>query len=463
MTKKIAKDTFLLHILSKKIKYIHREISANKTRVFLAKLYNYSLWIRNFMKEKQQKLTILSDSEIQDLYGLPIFTEEEKLWYFSLNTQEWQILELLKNTGTKVYFILQLGYFKARSMFFRFNFQEVAEDLRFIMQQYFPRQKFPKKMISKDIQLQNKQNILRVLKYTPYNSKMRTKLEKRVSQIVARGVEPGFIFREILLYLENQHISTPAYSTIQDIVGEGLVKEQARIDSIISRHMTSEIDEVLKNLLSRNDSLYELTALRKSPKEFRHKEMMQEISKHHKNKNIYRFAHHVLPKLKISRQNIQHYAYLAEHYTVYKLQRMNPGKAKLYLLCFIFYRFQQINDNLVNCLLYWTDKYVQEAKEYAKERIYEYKLENNSHIAKVVEILDLFTDETIPETTEFKNIKDKAFSILAKDKFSLVKQYLSGVQFDKTEYEWEGLLQIFPKVRKNLRPIFLCLDFSGET
>ena len=41
------------------------------------------------------------------------------------------------------------------------------------------------------------------------------------------------------------------------------------------------------------------------------------------------------------------YASLVKLYTVYKLKRMDPGPARLYLLCFAYDRFRQINDNLI--------------------------------------------------------------------------------------------------------------------
>jgi hypothetical protein len=47
----------------------------------------------------------------------------------------------------------------------------------------------------------------------------------------------------------------------------------------------------------------------------------------------------------------KYYASLIKFYTVYKLKRMAGGPARLYLLCFVYYRFRQINDNLIDAFI----------------------------------------------------------------------------------------------------------------
>src|SRR5271166_2674310 len=57
------------------------------------------------------RLKILSDDEIDALYGRPRFTQEERVEYFTLSAQEKVALAQLHSLKSKVFFILQLGYF----------------------------------------------------------------------------------------------------------------------------------------------------------------------------------------------------------------------------------------------------------------------------------------------------------------------------------------------------------------
>ena len=86
----------------------------------------------------QKRLRILGDDEIEAIYGRPRFTHEERVEYFSLSPTELAALEQLHSIKSRIYYILQLGYFKARQMFFVFELQEVSEDARYIIEQYFP-------------------------------------------------------------------------------------------------------------------------------------------------------------------------------------------------------------------------------------------------------------------------------------------------------------------------------------
>jgi hypothetical protein len=86
----------------------------------------------------QRRLRILGDGEIEAMYGLPHFTEEERLEYFALSPTEKAALEPLHSIPSRIYGILQLGYFKSHHMFFVFHFPEVEEDARTYRNSIFP-------------------------------------------------------------------------------------------------------------------------------------------------------------------------------------------------------------------------------------------------------------------------------------------------------------------------------------
>jgi hypothetical protein len=64
----------------------------------------------------------------------------------------------------------------------------------------------------------------------------------------------------------------------------------------------------------------------------------------------------------ISTESGRYYAPLVKFYTVYKLQRMPESTTRLYLLCFAYHRFRQINDNLMEAFIHLVDQYEQQAK-----------------------------------------------------------------------------------------------------
>jgi len=78
----------------------------------------------------QRRLRILGDGEIEAMYGLPHFTDEERLEYFALSPTEKAALEPLHSIPSRIYGILQLGYFKSHHMFFVFHFPEAHVGFR---------------------------------------------------------------------------------------------------------------------------------------------------------------------------------------------------------------------------------------------------------------------------------------------------------------------------------------------
>ncbi len=90
------------------------------------------------MDNPGKRLIILSSAEIDALYGRPRFTQQERAEYFALSDSEKAALGQLHSLKSRVFFILQLGYFKARCMFFLFSLRDVEEDVAYIRERYFP-------------------------------------------------------------------------------------------------------------------------------------------------------------------------------------------------------------------------------------------------------------------------------------------------------------------------------------
>ena len=89
------------------------------------------------VQQYKDRIKILEDHEIDEIYGLPRFFPDERAYYFSLTQEEREIANSYRTLENSVLFILQMGYFKAKMMFFSFDFNEVQDDVRHILQQHF--------------------------------------------------------------------------------------------------------------------------------------------------------------------------------------------------------------------------------------------------------------------------------------------------------------------------------------
>jgi TnpA family transposase len=411
-----------------------------------------------------KRLKILSDDEIEAIYGIPHFTYEERIEYFSLLPNEKAALEQLHSIKSRIYFILQLGYFKARHLFIAFSIRGVFDDAKYIQERYFPDFELTEFKIKYATRTNQQRLILSLTNYRNCDVEERWKLETKAQQAVMVCSKPIYVFREIMHYLLAEHIAVPMYSFLQDTIGKALKYEQNRLISIARMHLKPSDIQSLKSLLSDSQGLYEITLLKHEPKDFSLKEIGQEINRGKQINHLYHLAKSLLPHLSISNESIKYYASLVTYYSVFRLRRFNEWIVYIYFLCFIYYRYQKLHDNLINCLIYDVRRYIDDTKSYAKARVYESLIESNQDLQKAGKVLKIFTDKNITGDTPFYQVQAKAFEILEPQKLDSIADHISkNVRFDETEFQWEHVDKLASQFKRHLRPILVSVDFASSS
>ena len=87
------------------------------------------------MENRVKRLTILTNSEINKLYKIPEFNNEQRSFYFFLSDLEKKEMEFFRSIESRIHFILQLGYFKCKGIFFKISFSENQEDVNYIVRE----------------------------------------------------------------------------------------------------------------------------------------------------------------------------------------------------------------------------------------------------------------------------------------------------------------------------------------
>jgi Domain of unknown function (DUF4158) len=279
------------------------------------------------MNRYKNRLKILEDHEIEELYGIPRFDQGEQEYYFSLTQEERDITNSHRSIENRVLFILQAGYFKAKTMFFSFEFNDVHNDIQYILRQHFP--------LCVDIPMagpvlrqtkhSQQQKILELYGYRACNAEERACLMEKTRHVVKISAKPIYLFQTLIYYLETQRIITPGYSFLQDVVSQALAQERERISEIIKCSLDNKTRTALDDLHASRDGIYAITALKYEPKDFSLNEMRSEIARGHSLAALYQTAHNLLPVLEISNDSVAYYATLVDYYTVQKLQQMPTG------------------------------------------------------------------------------------------------------------------------------------------
>jgi TnpA family transposase len=414
------------------------------------------------MLPRSERLTVLSEADQFALYGLPDFDESQRFEYFAFTEQELNLILNRKRLHNQIFCALQLGYFKAKQTFFRFSWNLVAnEDIIFISQHYFSTQQVNRLQITKHEYYAQRSAIIGLFNYRLWSKKFTDVLQQQATQVAQRDITPHFIALELISFLQKEKVIRPGYTTLQAIISYVLAKERERLGGLIDGMLDEEAKNKLDALLVREGTLSELAALKQDAKNFKFRMMALEREKKETLKPIYLLAKTLLPQLAISKQNIVYYASLANYYTIYDLRRLSVKQTYLYLLCYAWQRYQQLNDNLIDAIGYHLTQAKNATKEEAKRMFAQASQGQKS--ALIGRLLLVYVDEDVDDSTPFGEIRKQVFSIMPKETIGNTGKQLCNQKKTQLFYRWQAIDKFVYRFKKHLRPLFMSLDFSVST
>lgn len=411
-----------------------------------------------------RRLRILTDDEIEALYGRPCFADDDRADSFTLTPIEHDLLRSFRGVSPQLAFLLQLGYFKAKQLFFPVRFdEELADDVAYLLTRYFPDR--PRA----DLRPPNKRTVLRQHRvllahfgYRTCTARDRRTLARRAADAARLNCKPVYVFREVLQYLTEQRLVLPGYTVLQQIVSAALAAEQTRLEDLLRTYLTAADTAALDHLLNAASGLHPITRLKHEPKDFSLREMRQEIDRATELRPLAHLADRVLPHLDISNEGIKYYAALVSYYSIFRLRQVDTHTAYLYLLCFATHRYQRAHDHLLTCFLHKVKQYVDETKAVAKEGVAAHHSANQRDLSKAGAVLKLFTAEEADAGTPFSAVQSQAFAILDRDRLDRVADHLAKTAVcDEVALQWAYVDTLAPHFKRHLRPLLQAVDLSA--
>jgi hypothetical protein len=247
----------------------------------------------------KDRITILEDAEIEELYGRPRFTHDERIHYFALTPEERAAANGHYSLASRVLFILQAGYFKAKTLFFSFEIDEVADDVKHVLQQHYPQYHDAalKSAIVKQTRHAQQHKLLELYGYRACAGAERAALGAKADQVVRISAKPIYVFQALVQYLESHRVVAPGYSFLQDVVSRALGKERGRLTSLLDTRLDEPTRKALDRLYLERDGGYGVTPLKQDPKDFSRNEMRREMARCRSLEPLYRTAMALLPDI----------------------------------------------------------------------------------------------------------------------------------------------------------------------
>ena len=279
--------------------------------------------------------------------------------------------------------------------------------------------------------------LLKYTGFTAYQSKLdKEPLLKRLNDVVKINLEPRYVFDECIAYFGQNRIALAGYTTLQDTISTVLSNERNRIEMVLLDSLSSGTRKTLLKLLESNNTFTDLAKLKKMAKDFSTSQITQELKTHKIIRSLYPEIKSLIAELELSPKNLEYYASLVKHKSVYKLRKHADSQTILYLVCYLFFRYRETNDNLVTAFIYLVRKLTESAKGYAKQRIVEDVTIVRTKLKSAGSLLKYFIDTDMDDDLSFGDVRKKAFELIPADSIKLLSDHLDNYDF--------GVLGIFP-------------------
>ena len=407
-----------------------------------------------------KRLGLLTESERAQLYDRPQFTAEEHVGYFTLPPIDIALMETFADGAVQAFFVLTLGYFKAKQRFFPVTLDDVQDELRFIRDHLsLPATDDELRIPNPRTIQQQRKLILEVTGYRHCRDAQR-KVAFQVAQQAARiSPKPQYLVRVVLQHFATQQCILPGYSYLQEeIVGQAITAEEDRLVGLLTTHLSDADRHALESLFETKDGRYQLTRIQRAPKNLGRGELRRERDRGAEMIPFYDLAVRLLAHLDLSPDAVR-YASLVRVYTATRLKDLETWMVYVYVLCFLRHRYHRLHDHLLSGFLHAVKDYRDAAKTAAETQVATYRLQRTKDLAKAGRVLHLFTTETIPPTTPFATAQ--AFAILDRDRLARAADYIAtGADCDETAFFWQHIDALVHQFKPRLRPLVLGVTFS---
>jgi len=304
----------------------------------------------------KERLTILQTAEINDLYGIPCLSLEEKRVSFTLNDLELDVIKTIRARNHKCYAIALLGYFKIKPIQLNPTFKKLQEDLTFITGAYFPQFKVPRFSVSSKQKTRIYGKILSLLNFEAWDAKQHQEpLISYLQQVAKSWIEPRFLFDACTEYLARNHIAIPKYTVLQRIISQVIKKERKRISDTLKITISDELVSSLADLVE-GESTLTVKEIKQAAKSFNASELGKELNVNKLIQPWMNEVHQVVSSLSLSQKNQQHYAMMVDYYSITKLKRFDRVTQQLYLLCYLQERAKINIERLADGFIYHVRK-----------------------------------------------------------------------------------------------------------
>lgn len=433
-------------------------------------------------------ISILPEADVKDFESPPRVSNSDRDAVFALTAEAQPYFKALRTPVSKLSFVLQYGYFRARYRFYepdRFH----TRDIQYVVRHFHLTSL---KAVAtgdtlRDLRAQlggatatrHRQEILRLERFVLPDDNALRLLEGQAQAQSQRQTGKVQVFDAVLEYCIKQRWVIPSYSTLCGIVGRCYQSVEDRLVDIVALHVQPQQKQDLLALLAPGGKRASLLTEAKTTDQSIRTQSMQSNAKQLQQFREFFFANKTaIDQLALTDQALAYYAqWIVKAKTHQVKQFRDSNKTCLYLLAFVKFQYFQRQDYAMIGVLAAIRTAHNKAKKLATQTILDERGKHLPALGAVVEsqqrltvfaneILQIVEDETLSASQKNELIRNRVLVALDREdkqvrgKVDLATHYLA--QESDNHYYYDRLAEEATRLTRKVSSTIKALVFDQE-
>jgi hypothetical protein len=360
------------------------------------------------------RIQILTEHEEKKFNEPPIFSLQDRKYYFYINEELLNKLYEKIQTKNICYVILQIGYLKARNSFFS---NEYNEDIQYIEEKFSL--KFNPQLPERTKRYYH--NIIRELVDINIPTKEDLVSLSQLSLELANLFQDRKkIFWALVNKSRELKIEIPSYRTLTEIIAEAINIQKSALLEKLTNFESNESLKKLDIFLDKDDKFknkYQIGSFRRLEHSTAQKKIRKSLSHFQTIKTIFVLNKNIIDSIGLTSKIAQYYAIWINKSRSSQLLQQEELDNKFYLLCFVYYQYLIRNDNLIDRFISVIQSFKTSLLREHKEFVYENVEEKNKTIQSYKELILQILDD-------IDNCADNS-TLDAMNRIHQIKQYIT--------------------------------------
>ena len=348
------------------------------------------------------KMRIFNRLEEYEFESPPKFNSVERKQFFAISNTTNDLLEKLSTPTNKVFFLITMGYFKARRRFFTRHFRQI--DIEFVAEKIGVN---PLEICldnySRETYARHQRFIIQYFGWRKFDEDF-AKLE--VQLLVSIQHRPKNILLDLIESLNRKKMVIPSYNVLSNLIIDATNQNEQTLSEtcfvLLNENQRLKLDSFLQkesNDDENSDWSYQLTLFKKTYQSTKPLKIKANLDDLKALQQLYLEFHPVITKLNWSNASVRHYAYLVIKSQIPQISRRSAQIRYLYLIAFITYQTFKLNDMLIDTLLQTVKNATNLADRHQKEAYFKEREKRN-------ESIDAFKQNTFEILSVIQHIVD---------------------------------------------------------